>query len=221
MTTGKSKKTIVSLLMATAIAAPALSTQAFADDGKSAGDLMVRGRVILVEANESSTLSIGGEAEVDNAVVPELDFTYFLTDNIGVELILATTKHDVAALDTAVGDVDLGSIWLLPPTITLQYHFNPKGDVSPYIGAGLNYTIFYNDDVPSSGPVNSIDYENGFGLAIQAGLDWKVRDNWYVNLDVKKLLLNTDVSLDTALGGVSADVDIDPWIVGVGVGYKF
>lgn len=218
MTTGKTKKHILGLALAAAVATPAVATPALADDGKSAGDLMVRARAILVEPDVGSVLSIGGEAEIENTVVPELDFTYFLTDNVGVELILATTKHDVSAVNTVAGDVDLGSIWLLPPTVTLQYHFNPKNDFSPYIGAGLNYTVFYNDDLPN-GIVTDIDYENGFGLAIQAGFDYRIKDSWYINLDVKKLLLNTDVSLNG--GTISADVDIDPWIIGVGVGRKF
>ena len=83
----------------------------------------------------------GLNATVDNAYVPEIDISYFVTPNIALELIAATTKHDVGASD----GTDLGSVWLLPPTLTLQYHFAPTSRFSPYIGAGLNYTIFYNE----------------------------------------------------------------------------
>ena len=119
---------------------------------KAAGDLLVRGRVIYVQPDEGSSLKLGataiaGKASVDNSTVPELDFSYFFTDNLAAELILGTTHHHVAAKGSPLGaSVDLGDVWLLPPTVTLQYHFNPKGKISPYVGAGVNYTIFYGDD---------------------------------------------------------------------------
>lgn len=176
----------------------------------------VRLRLIDVAPDESSTVSIGGEAKVDSAVVPELDITYFWTDNWSTELILATTKHNVDAIGTSLGDLSLGDTWVLPPTLLMQYHFNTEGTVQPYVGAGINYTFFYNAD---SGDVNDIDYENGFGFALQAGTDFKLDDHWHLNLDVKKLWLNTDVSING--GTVTADVDLDPWVFGVGFGYRF
>lgn len=183
--------------------------------GKSAGDFMVRARAIAVAPDEDASTTIGGNVSIDNDVVPEVDFTYFITDSIALELIAATTKHDV----THNAGIDLGEVSLLPPTLTLQYHFMPKERLSPYVGAGLNYTIFYNEDVAAGSPVTSIDYDNAFGYALQVGVDYALNDNWYANLDVKKLFLNTDVSMNG--GAITADVDIDPWIVGVGVGYRF
>ncbi|MDX5494491.1 MAG: outer membrane beta-barrel protein, partial [Alphaproteobacteria bacterium] len=94
----------------------------------------------------------------------------------------------------------------------------PKERLSPYVGAGLNYTFFYNEDAPG-GAVTSIDYENSFGWALQAGVDYAVADRWYVNFDVKKIFLSTDVSING--GAINADVDLDPWLIGVGVGYRF
>lgn len=192
---------------------------------KEAGDLLVRLRGLYVTPNESSSLSVGGaditgKAKVDDQVVPELDFSYFFTDNIAAELILATTNHDVKADGTPLGaSVDLGDVWLLPPTLTLQYHLNPKGQVSPYVGAGVNYTIFYGED---AGAAQSVSYDDGFGWALQAGVDVAVTGNWFVNLDVKKLWLNTDVKITVnPTTVVDADVDLDPWIVGVGIGYRF
>lgn len=174
--------------------------------------------MIAVTPAEDSTVSvIGGEAAVDNAYVPELDITYFFTDHIAAELILATAKHDVEARGSSLGPVvDLGDVWLLPPTLTAQYHFMPEGKIRPYVGAGINYTFFYNED---PGAVSTIDYDNGFGYALQVGTDVAIDDHWAVNFDVKKLWLNTDVTV--AGGPVVADVDLDPWIFGVGVGYRF
>ncbi len=186
---------------------------------KSAGDFLVRARAISVTPDESASISvIGGNVSASNQVVPELDFTYFFTDNIAAELILATSKHDASAVGSLLGTVDLGDVGVLPPTLTLQYHFLPKGQFSPYVGAGINYTFFYNENAPG-GVVTSVDYENGFGWALQAGADIALQGNWSLNLDVKKIFLNTDVSLNG--GAILADLDLDPWVFGIGFGYKF
>lgn len=179
------------------------------------GPWMVRARAIGVLPDESATIvPIGGDTKIDDTVVPELDFTYFFAKNWAAELILATTPHDVSHTPTGL---DLGSVWLLPPTLTVQYHFAPDSNsFRPYIGAGVNYTIFYNVDNP---PGLNIDYSNSFGLALQAGVDFPLGNGWTINADVKKVFLNTDVTI--APLGVHASVDIDPWIVGLGVGYRY
>lgn len=187
------------------------SVEARAEGGNS--PWMIRLRGTIVSPDESASLTgLTGTVEADGALVPELDITYFFTDNIAAELILATSPHDMSA----TAGVDLGEVWVLPPTVTLQYHFAPKGQFRPYVGAGINYTIFYGVD---SGAVASIDYENGFGYALQAGMDYDLGDQWVFNIDVKKLWLNTDVSINN--GAITADVDLDPWIFGAGFGYRF
>jgi outer membrane protein len=188
---------------------------------KAAGDINIRLRALGVFPDESGSVrtasgtDTGMDAKLGNAYVPEVDFSYFLTDNIALELIAATARHEVDAKGSGAA-VGLGSVWLLPPTLTVQYHFMPKSRFSPYVGAGLNYTIFYNE---KSGDVSSISYDNGFGYALQAGIDYAISGPWTLNLDVKKLWLNTDVKVNG--GALKADVDIDPWIVGIGVGYRF
>lgn len=197
-----------------------MSTTAYA---KGEGEWLVRMRGLLVSPDAGGTTSIGGTVDIDNSVVPELDFTYFLTDNIGIELILATTKHNPVVKASDLGDVALGSVWLLPPTLTVQYHFMPKEDLSPYVGAGVNYTFFYSENTSpalESLDLTTIDYSDSFGIVLQAGVDYKLNEKWSVNLDVKKVWLNTDVSIGS--GAVTASgVDIDPWIVGFGFGYSF
>ncbi|WP_296313828.1 OmpW/AlkL family protein [Winogradskyella sp. UBA3174] len=182
----------------------------------------IRFRLISVIPNESADIeAIGGDVEIDAAFVPELDFTYFFTKNWAVELILATANHDVNAVDTAVGDIDLGDVWLLPPTLTLQYHFY-TGNFKPYLGAGINYTIFYGID--EGDVADNVEYENSIGFAFQGGLDYNLNDKWFLNLDVKYILLSTDATVDatSALGAtVGVDVDINPLIIGFGVGMKF
>ncbi|WP_459211620.1 OmpW/AlkL family protein [Aquimarina rhabdastrellae] len=181
-----------------------------------------RFRILSVIPDESASIeAIGGDVDISTAFVPEVDFTYFFSKNWAMELILATTKHDVEAVSTAVGDIDLGSVWLLPPTLSLQYHY-PAGKFKPYAGVGLNYTIFYGAD---EGPIaNEVSYEDTFGLSLQAGIDYMLTDKWFLNFDIKKLFLQTEATVNatSALGAtVKADVDINPWIVGIGAGIKF
>ncbi|AZJ35771.1 OmpW family protein [Tenacibaculum singaporense] len=177
-----------------------------------------RFRWVSVLPNESATIgTIGGDVEIGKSFIPELDFTYYFTENIAAELILGTTNHDVKAVNTALGDVNLGDVWLLPPTLTLQYHFNIN-DFKPYVGAGVNYTIFYNAD---PGAVVDVDYENGFGYALQLGFDYDLDDTWFLNVDAKYVGLSTDVSVNAGIATVPAEVDINPLLIGFGVGMRF
>ncbi|MFN7044760.1 MAG: OmpW/AlkL family protein [Flavobacterium sp.] len=185
----------------------------------------VRLRAVGVAPDESAKIGIiGGDVAISNALIPELDFTYFFTEHFAAELILGTAKHDVQAIETAAGNVDLGSVWLLPPTLTAQYHFYTSDQkvFKPYIGAGVNYTLFYN---VKSGDVAGVDYDNALGYAAQVGFDLMLDDTFFINFDAKRLFLSTDVTVDASnlAPGLSipAEVDINPWLIGVGVGMKF
>jgi len=207
--------------LAAALAIGGTAMDAAAQDGKKAGDIMVRGRIIGLLPDEDSTVStIGGKVDASNEWTGEVDFSYFLTDNIAAELIAATTKHQMKVNGSSSGDVNLGDVWLLPPTLTAQYHFAPKAAFSPYVGAGLTYAVFYNKDVASG--LRNVKYDNAWGYALQVGFDYSLGNNWYFNADVKKIFLNTDVTVTTNTGTVvRADTDLDPWVVGLGIGYKF
>lgn len=194
-----------------------LSAPAFAVMEDNAGRILLRGRAIAVVPDEGASIDpIGGTVSIDTATVPELDLSYFFTNNIAVEVIAAVTPHDVTAKDTALGGVDVGSVWLLPPTVTLQYHFTSLPVAKPYVGVGLNYTHFYDAD---PGDLARVKYDDSFGPAVQAGVDVPLTGNWVFNVDVKKIWINTTAKFND--GAVSADVDINPWIVGVGFGYRF
>lgn len=139
-------------LVAAFAAAAAASVPAYS----KAGDFIVRGRVILVAPNDSSgsvhPTFPGEDVKVDNAWAPEIDGTYMATDHIGFELIAATTKHHVSGKNGTLGSIgQLASTWVLPPTLTAQYHFAPEGKVRPYLGAGLNYTQRECERPPGSG----------------------------------------------------------------------
>ncbi len=209
------KPALIGALCALGVAVPSLAQER--------GDFIIRGRIIGVLPDEGATITpINGTVEISDEFVPELDFTYFIANNVGIEVIAAIAPHDVKAVDTMLGEVDLGDVTLLPPTVTLQYHFPVTPKLRIYGGVGANFTAFFNEDLPSDSGLVSIDYDESFGFALQAGLDYMINDKWMINLDVKRVDINPDVPIDAGeLGIVTADVDIDPYIVGVGIGRKF
>ncbi len=154
----------------------------------------------------------GFDPDISTSFAPEIDITYFLSKRIALELMLTTSKHDVEIEDGA----DLGSVSFLPPTLSLQYHFYAD-DFKPYIGAGINYTIFYGED---SGDLDKIEYKNQVGYGLQAGVDYNLNEKWFINLDFKKLFLKTEVTAnddDTS----TVEANLDPLFIGFGVGMKF
>ncbi|WP_322043409.1 OmpW/AlkL family protein [Paraburkholderia sp. J67] len=183
------------------------------DTGIYAGDWLVRLRAISImpQVGTNGTLTTL-KADVNNAIVPELDFTYMVTNHIGAELILGTSRHQVTSSLGA-----LGGVGVLPPTLLLQYHFNNAGVFRPYVGAGINYTLFYNNGLRAGGQPISID-NHSFGPALQFGFDYQIAKNVFLNADIKKIWMRTGASLN---GSSLGTLYIDPIIVGVGVGMKF
>lgn len=209
------KRLVPSLLLGCLLTAGAVDV-AFAKD---AGDIRLRMRGIgFITDTSGTTDALGGDARTSNDYVPEFDITYFFTKNIAAELIAATTKHRVYVDNSTAGRLDLGSVRALPPVLTLQWHFNPDGQWSPYVGAGINYTITY---AASTGPsVTDVKYSNEFGYAFQAGLDYEIDEKWSLNMDVKKVFVDTDIVANG--GGVNAKgTNLDPWVIGFGFGYTF
>lgn len=222
------RKTLLaaSMLTAMAAAAPTMAQTTIAPmpdsyAGKQAGSFMVRLRAIgVLPQNSSSSVSVvGGSVEASNAAAPELDVSYFLTDNIAIEGIAATTRHTISVKNSVAGNVNVGSAWVLPPTVLLQYHFMPKERFSPYIGAGLNLTFFY--ATHGTGIVNKFNLETNVGGALQLGFDYNIGGNWFLNADVKQIFLRTSGDVHTAIGKVRASTWLNPTVVGVGVGYRF
>lgn len=195
---------------------------------------MIRGRALVVMPQEKASdlrvggaPLIGGDVSISTSVVPELDISYFFNQNFAVELILGVTPHKVKGAGTLPGATGgavgpMGSAWLLPPTLTFQYHFTGLGNIKPYVGAGVNYTVFFNEK--GSGIFSKMDLRDGFGLALQAGVDIMLTQNWGLNFDVKKIFLESKAKLYTPGAAVplaTSKVKIDPWLIGAGVTYKF
>ncbi|HAF01590.1 MAG TPA: OmpW family protein [Methylophilaceae bacterium] len=231
------KKTLLSILIAAAFA-PVLAQA-------EAGDIVVRLRAVDVSPNEDSKLgttvnnalgatvmSPGAELAVDSNLIPELDISYYFTKNIAAELILALgTRHDVSVKGDALATVtnqNLGSVNLLPPTLTVQWHFNPDQTFDPYVGAGVTYSrsldhnLTFQKGALTGQPIKIDD--NMFGAALQAGVDINLKDGWLINADVKYAWLDTDVKAQLAPGAAWTKIDslnIDPWVIGIGIGKKF
>ncbi|WHO38429.1 OmpW family protein [Sphingobium sp. AP49] len=219
--------TMKTILLGGAVAIAALASPAQAKQG----DVLIRLRSILVAPNEKSGSVLPGfpgeKVGVDNAVMPEIDFTYMATDHIGFELIAATTKHNASGRSGTTGSIGkLASTWVLPPTLTAQYHFLPEGKVRPYVGAGVNYTLFYNENASNALEdavgKTKVHMSDSFGWAAQAGIDIDLTDKLFLNLDVKYIDIDTTARLSTSAAGVQkVKIDLDPLVFGVGVGMRF
>ena len=183
-----------------------------ADEGP--WQVRVRGLGVFPDASATVDAIPGATVDIDATVTPEIDITYYITENVALELVAATAQVGV---DLKSPDLSLGHVWLLPPSLTVQYHFAPREVIRPYLGVGANYVVFYNADQPA-GPLTKVEYDNAVGFVLQAGVDIPLAEHWSANIDVKKIWLSTDATVN---GTIKADVDIDPVLVGVGIGYRF
>lgn len=188
----------------------------WSDDYLSKDRFQLRLRAVSVIADGDGNEQVTGlDTDVDHAVTPELDVTYFVTDKIALELIAATSEHTVSA-----GNINVGDAWIVPPTLTLQYHFTPDKKFSPYVGAGVNYSFFVGEDADTG--FSDLDVDGGFGYGVQAGFDYWLDENWGLNVDAKYIDLDVDVDVNMGGTALSAnDVDLDPFIIGAGVSYRF
>ena len=165
---------------------------------------MIRIRAVHLDSDNKDSTGLG--LSINNKTIPELDVSYFFTPNLAAELVLTyPQKHDVRLN----GD-KIGSLKHLPPSLLLQYHFTNFGAFKPYVGAGVNYTRFSSVKLPAGLDVK----RNSWGGALQVGFDYALDKNWSLNVDVKKVYIDTDVR------GVGT-FKVDPVLFGVGVGYRF
>ena len=222
------KKTgVVTLALATLVA----SQTAFAFEK---GDILVRGGLATVSPNESSSnIIVGGDlgvnVSVGNNTQLGLNFAYFITDNINIEVLAATPfKHDV---DFGVPDPlgtgnQLAEVTHLPPTLSVNYYFNTGDNAfKPYVGVGLNYTIFFDEKLTSQNDaigLQDLSLDNSFGLAAQVGADYMLDEKWFVNASIRWIDIDTQASFNlNGTQGSIESVEIDPWVYTVAVGYRF
>lgn len=213
-----------------------------------AGQLIIRGGPGFVEPKSDNlglgTLDLGGgitltsaSVDVDTGTSLAITGTYMITRNWAFDVLVAWPfEHDIDiaatisdGVTTVSGKVPLGETKQLPPTFSLQYHFAPDGDFQPYVGAGLNWTTFFSEEVSQDaidGGVTDLSLDDSFGVAAQVGGDWFIGDHWLVNFDVRWINIESDATLtiDDGTGPVTGEVgtvEIDPWVYSLNIGFRF
>ena len=195
-------------LIAAAILSTLLSGAAFAQQATE-GPWMVRARAVHLQSDNGDSTGLG--LSMNNKWIPEVDVSYFFSPNVAVELVLTVPqKHTLTS--SALG-ADVGTFKHLPPTLLAQYHF-PMNGFKPYVGAGINYTRFSSVSLL---PGVTMD-KDSWGGALQVGVDIPLTKGVYLNLDLKKVMIRTDVKV---AGNKIGDFKADPLLVGVGLGWRF
>lgn len=225
--------------LAIAIASAALMVAAPVHAHKK-GEFIVRVGTATVDPDESSSLIDAGVLgpvpdtglAIDSDTQLGLTFAYMITDRVAVELLAASPfKHDVTMNGNGLaGVVDHGTkiadVKHLPPTLSLQYFFlDPSSKFQPYAGIGINYTLILDEELSSGVEsvlgASNLDVDDSVGVTFQVGMDYEINDKWLINASVWNMDIETEASFDSAVGKVKADLDIDPWVYMVGIGYKF
>jgi len=181
------------------------------------GDWMLRFGAAQVSPNDSSGTLTGASTvgvAVDSDTQAFLNIGYMYTDNIAIELLAATPfEHTISATGGLSGNI--ATVKQLPPTLSVQYYFKPTSKFSPYVGVGLNYTTFF--DEQATAVINSISLDDSWGYALQIGADIEMTKKWFAHVDLRYIDIETTAT--TNLGTV--DVTIDPWVFSAGVGFTF
>ncbi len=204
-------KTLLAAMAAVASLAPIAAHAQAAEENP----WMIRVRAVDVLYQNGQT-GIAQEANVKakNQWIPEFDISYFFTKNIAAELVLTWPQQ--VNITTGQGDAYLGKVTALPPSLLAQYHFTDLGAFKPYIGAGINYTIFGNRQnfaIPVQIEPSSV------GFVGQIGMDYMLDKNWGLNVDVKYATMATNIQ--TTGGANLGKLTLNPWMPAVGVTYKF
>lgn len=193
----------------------AMGTASFSAQAIQAGDMFARFTATTVNPtnNQEAFSVVPAVAKVDSDTQLGATFVYMIDNSIGFEVLAATPfSHEITAGGTKIGETKH-----LPPTVSIQYYFNATSKLRPYVGAGLNYTTFFNDKtIPSLG--GDLELDDSFGLAAQVGIDYDIDEKWFVSADVRYINIETTAT-NSAAG--TADVEINPTVFSFGVGYKF
>lgn len=165
---------------------------------------------------------VSGGVKASDAVIPELDVSYFFTKNIAVEAICCVSYHNLFLQGGSLNGTYIGRTLLFPPTVLLQYHVTTLGAFQPYAGVGVNYTHYFGIH-PDGSVLNSLSVRDSWGVAGQIGFDYMIDDHWGFNFDVKKILMNPRVNATVAPGvaSVSGNAALSPWMIGAGITYRF
>jgi len=203
-----------------------------------AGDFLLRVGAANVQPKENSTVIntlstgdlLGTRIGVGNNIQLGVNLVYMLTDSWALEALVSTPfEHDLTVSGLAqygFNTTNLGSTEHLPPTLSALYYFgSPHASFRPFVGAGINYTTFFEDSLSSHASAvlgaNDLELDDSFGLSFRAGVDWELNDRWLLTASAWNIDIDTDASFNSTLGRVRAGVDIDPWVYMISLGYKF
>jgi outer membrane protein len=209
-------KTFLAAAVAVASLAPISAQAQFSTENP----WMVRVRAVdLLYQNGQSGAVQDLNVKAKNQWIPEFDVSYFFTKNIAAELVLTWPQQ--VNITAGQGNANIGKITALPPSLLAQYHFTDLGAFKPYVGAGINYTIFGNrQNFPALGNQVQVD-QSSVGFVGQVGMDYMFDKNWGLNLDLKYATISTNVTGTGGLAGTSGKLTLNPWMPAVGVTYKF
>jgi len=222
------KKNILTLVLLSSLSASVFAHQA--------GDFLIRGgltnvnpdngksAILLADADSTMTLTVDDNTQLG------LNFVYFYNNNLAVEVLAATPfTHDVYIQDKnsvlGVDGAKLGKVTQLPPTISALYYFNTDSAFKPYVGAGLNYTVFFNEkftDAPKNLGLSDLSLDGSFGYAVQIGTDYEINKKWSINASARYIDIDTDATF--SVGGEKigkASISVDPMVYSLMIGYKF
>ncbi len=201
-------------------AAAAVAQTADQSDDLVAGTILLRGRALgVIPKHSSATINlIGGHLRTSDSVAPEVDLSYFFTNHIALEGEIGFEHTTLSAENTRLGTIAIGKVSSVPLFIVPQYHFLPFSRFNPYLGVGLAILPYFNAD-PAGGLVRQLSVSSEIGAIFRLGFDYRVLGPWYVNFDVKKLILNAHATAND--GRLSAGGQINPWVIGGGIGYRF
>jgi outer membrane protein len=180
------------------------------------GDWVLRVGAHNVDPKSNNGRLAGGtlQAEIGSDIKPTFMLEYFLSRNLGFEILAALPfKHDVKLNGAKAADVKH-----LPPTLSLSWHFNPEGRISPFVGVGVNYTTFF--DIHETGPLTGtqLALKKSWGAALHAGVDFAIDERWSFMLDARWMNIESEARVNGVKVGT---VKIDPLVYGFAVGYKF
>ena len=213
--------TIGSLALVTVIVFAGLA------EAQQQGEWHVGGRAIFVDTDALSepVLETGSQLAVDSAASLELDATYMLGHNWGLELMATAANHDLSGYSGQYDGLDIGSVWIAEGTISLRYMVPLFGSWRPYVGAGVAGAYFFESDTTSEAAalgIDSVESDFGYGFVGQVGLLYRFSDSWILTLDLKWIDLPIDVDLESSGPPIdTVEMDLDPVIIGLGAAYRF